>query len=326
MPVWLVLAVLRVGLSRSVPDFLATLVGLLPQYSAGTAGFLLARRTASFVSLMRHVRLLAEDVEDAVGEVRREVQEATGRCAELVRFVRRAFTVYMTSGMSMIVTQQIVAGPPAPTIGEERSHAHVLVHINETIKWMFYAVSYFALWVLLATTLLAFNGMYNVLERRMSRAHGYRQVLAAARLHHDLLSLQAELRDVTFGPMLHVLAGALVVPLINTYQVLRGVANVFSLLTFSTLPFVFGTLSLLADGIEVRSERFSLEALSGSDVLGEPLAASKLRLMMIARANGHHGRSSGGFSMRGFGPLNRPAAFSTLHRWYQYLQLLMGSS
>ncbi|KAK3918114.1 Bifunctional nitrilase/nitrile hydratase NIT4A [Frankliniella fusca] len=128
-------------------------------------------------------------------------------------------------------------------------------------------------------------------------------------------------------------------------KVLRGINNVFSLLTFSTLPIVFGTLSMLADSLEfseflvinfrvvvcpsviprqVRSERLSLAVLAGVDVLGEALVTSKLRLMLITRAGGHQGRPTS-LSMRAFGPLNRRAAFVALHRWYQYLQLLLGS-
>lgn len=83
------------------------------------------------------------------------------------------------------------------------------------------------------------------------------QVRREAELYLELLSVQAELRALTYRPLLHVLAGAGVVPLINTHQMLTGKANTFSFLTFSTLPLVFGSLSALGDSLEVRESCLS---------------------------------------------------------------------
>ena len=60
-------------------------------------------------------------------------------------------------------------------------------------------------------------------------------------------------------------------------------------------------------------------------VFEEPLHTSKIRLMFISRANGNNGRPNC-FAMRGFGPFNLHAAFSAMHRWYQYLQLLVNTA
>lgn len=48
-----------------------------------------------------------------------------------------------------------------------------------------------------------------------------------------------------------MLAGALLVPLINTYQLLFGPRTMFSGLTLSTLPLVYGSMSLLGDRLDV---------------------------------------------------------------------------
>ncbi|KAK3918115.1 Ferrochelatase [Frankliniella fusca] len=218
VPVWLGLALARVCLSRSVPEFLATLVGLLPQYSAGTAAFLLARRTARLAALTRRVRLLTEATEQEEEEVR---VAAVGYAARM-RFVRRAFIYYVSMGMCLIVTQQLRVGPVAPTVGEQGEHVvQVLVLLNETVKWTYHSVSYFALWATIVTWLLALNGLFDVLQRRAARARGLSLVLAATRLHREVLDVQADLKDATFQPLLHVLAGSLAVPLINTYQARR---------------------------------------------------------------------------------------------------------
>lgn len=143
------------------------------------------------------------------------------RSAGLVRTARRAVAMYMPTGLSILMVQQVLGEPPAPTIGEKHDHpvAQAAVTINETAKWSYYAISYFVLWALLASVLLSLNGMYAAVVARVAAARGRLQLREAAKHYQQLLALQEELKQLTFGPMLHILTGAGVVPLINTYQV-----------------------------------------------------------------------------------------------------------
>lgn len=75
MPVWTVLAATRLALSTTSTEFLACMCGLLPQYSAGMAAFLLARRTERLAQLLGSVSELAE-VMQAFGDC--EVRRADG--------------------------------------------------------------------------------------------------------------------------------------------------------------------------------------------------------------------------------------------------------
>lgn len=162
---------------------------------------------------------------------------------------------------------------------------HIVVHRNDTAcrrlavsivesaKWTYLASSFFGMWVLILTLQLALDAQYRLLKARLARAAGRAALLRCGRHLQSVFQLEADIKAYFFNvsrghcrrprvcssltggttaqALLHMLAGALLVPLINTYQLLFGPRTMFSGLTLSTLPLVYGSMSLLGDRLDV---------------------------------------------------------------------------
>ncbi|KAE8751620.1 Odorant receptor 45, partial [Frankliniella occidentalis] len=197
--------------------------------------------------------------------------------------------------------------------------SRITISLAESFKWSCGATYFFSMWLLILTLLMFMETQYALLSVRLRTAKGLREVAECVERMSEMMQFENDMRAIFFTGVLHMLAGALLVPLINTYQLLFGPRTMFSALTLSTLPLVYGSMSLLGDRLALGCDEVRFAAYSGDWPDEEP-RVRRLRVMLMQSCS-----RGAPFAVRGLGDFTRGAAYHVLKTWYQYLNLLIST-
>ncbi|XP_052131828.1 uncharacterized protein LOC113202733 [Frankliniella occidentalis] len=321
----------RAVLADSVPDALRSVCGGFAMYSSGAAAFLWAFRRRPILAVVRRALDMAAGGQGGgLGAHAADLEQDGARLARSLRAsswamrrVRRYGFTYIVVGSALASLEQFAASPAIPPclqVGEGASvHLRITISLAESFKWSCGATYFFSMWLLILTLLMFMETQYALLSVRLRTAKGLREVAECVERMSEMMQFENDMRAIFFTGVLHMLAGALLVPLINTYQLLFGPRTMFSALTLSTLPLVYGSMSLLGDRLALGCDEVRFAAYSGDWPDEEP-RVRRLRVMLMQSCS-----RGAPFAVRGLGDFTRGAAYHVLKTWYQYLNLLIST-